>query len=623
MADWVKPDWKPALQALNIPQDRFAVASIKKDLNLISRWKTNGKNLPAAIATLRANFETIRGRIPANETALKEDFALRKAVLDAMFLTTKEVREIDFDVISRRYKAFERMAEGIARNQQNGIVATEDQAVQITKAVKAYLMATQMFIQRGFESGEVVKYATLPVTEGLSLTTMDNADDNVSVVSTPDATAVSTADNNALAPADVARPSSNVAQALSLDLPAPTRIEYMIEPLAYNALNNIFASVVDDENENNRGSYTYLINIFEPSFIAMLKKEKGKLNDQAEGIGEIQRFEAIRDEKTWKLSNGPFINLAYYGNQVVHGNRSELMQRLEAFSAFKNNHNLRNRTEILKFIEELKKEKDSAMASLNDHCGEMSLSECYQNNLQALYNKTAPIKKWIFAQKMFSEPAAVAGWIKPDWKPVIQTIDNNGERFIILSTGVKMNFFSLFTAAMDRVNQEGKALKLAVDNLRMKLDNLATRAEARGTEAFKADVNLRIKVFNAITQTTQEAPVLNLGAIVRRVKAFELIVEGIARRKQSNTPFNEAQEAQVTKAVKAWLMSAQMFMENGFANEIVSRYATLVDIELPEEPKPVQMQSEPETRGKKKKSMVDKIFSVFGKGKKSQNQNQK
>ena len=45
-------------------------------------------------------------------------------------------------------------------------------------------------------------------------------------------------------------------------------------------------------------------------------------------------------------------------------------------------------------------------------------------------------------------------------------------------------------------------------------------------------------------------------------------------------------------------MSTQMFMENGFENEIVSRYATLVDIELPEEAKPVQMQSEPETRGK-------------------------
>ena len=181
-----------------------------------------------------------------------------------------------------------------------------------------------------------------------------------------------------------------------------------------------------------------------------------------------------------------------------------------------------------------------------------------------------------------------------------------------------MNFSSILMVAMDRVNQETKALKLAVDNLRMKLDNLATRAEARGTEAFKADVNLRIKVFNAITQTTKEAPVLSLGAIARRVKAFELIVEGIARQKQSNTPFSEAQEAQVTKAVKAWLMSTQMFTENGFENEIVSRYATLVDIELPEEAKPVQMQSEPETRGKK--SMVGKLFSVFGKGKKSQNQ---
>ena len=35
-------------------------------------------------------------------------------------------------------------------------------------------MATQMFIQRGFEDGEVVKYATLPTPSGLSLTTIEN-----------------------------------------------------------------------------------------------------------------------------------------------------------------------------------------------------------------------------------------------------------------------------------------------------------------------------------------------------------------------------------------------------------------------------------------------------------------
>ena len=191
MAAWIKPDWRPAIQELNVPQDRFAVASIKKDLNLISRWKTNGKNLPAAIATLRANFNTIKSRIPANETALKKDFALRKAVLDAILQTNDEVSELDFDVISRRYKAFERMAEGIARNQQNGIELKASEADQITKAIKAYLMATQMFIQRGFEDGEIVKYATLPTPSGLSLTTIEN--NNNAEAKTDEASAASNA----------------------------------------------------------------------------------------------------------------------------------------------------------------------------------------------------------------------------------------------------------------------------------------------------------------------------------------------------------------------------------------------------------------------------------------------
>ena len=167
------------------------------------------------------------------------------------------------------------MAEGIARNQQNGIVPTEDQAVQITKAVKAYLMATQMFIQRGFEFGEVVKYAILPVAEGLSLTTMDNnanADDNATV-GTADTIADSTADNNSPASADAVRRNSNDSQASVLDLPEPTRIEYMIEPTALNALTNIFANVAEDANESNRNSYMHVINTIESNLAAAVHRE--------------------------------------------------------------------------------------------------------------------------------------------------------------------------------------------------------------------------------------------------------------------------------------------------------------------------------------------------------------
>ena len=173
--------------------------------------------------------------------------------------------------------------------------------------------------------------------------------------------------------------------------------------------------------------------------------------------------------------------------------------------------------------------------------------------------------------------------------------------------------------AMDRVNQETKALKLAVDNLRMKLDNLATRAEARGTEAFKADVDLRSK---SLTPSHKQ-PKGSTGSqswrllpAVSRPSRVDLSKESPVKSKATRRSVKHG-EAQVTKAVKAWLMSTQMFTENGFENEIVSRYATLVDIELPEEAKPVQMQSEPNSW---QKSMVGKLFSVFGKGKKSQNQ---
>ena len=143
-------------------------------------------------------------------------------------LTTKEVREIDFDVISRRYKAFERMAEGIARNQQNGIVPTEDQNSQITKAVKALWWQRKCLFNVALNS-EKLWSTPFCLLLRIELTTMDNnanADDNATVVSTADTIADSTADNNSPASADAVRRNSNDSQASVLDLPEPTRIEY-------------------------------------------------------------------------------------------------------------------------------------------------------------------------------------------------------------------------------------------------------------------------------------------------------------------------------------------------------------------------------------------------------------
>ena len=135
--------------------------------------------MPSAITALRANFNRIRTAIPTSETALRADFLLRNSVLNAVLQATEEGAEVTTEIISRRVKALERIAEGIARTHQSGVAFEASQAEHINKAVKAWLMATQMFIPRGFEDAEVTYYATLAVPSGLSLT-IDNNNSNAS-----------------------------------------------------------------------------------------------------------------------------------------------------------------------------------------------------------------------------------------------------------------------------------------------------------------------------------------------------------------------------------------------------------------------------------------------------------
>lgn len=186
--DWFKPDWKLLIRSIANSGTRFAIAPIKKDLNFISRWKHNNEDTSAAIASLRENLTAVKAKIPESETALRADFELRESVVHAVTAFSRKVPVVDFDVIARRVKAFERVAEGVVRAHQSSI---QLDAADVNKAIKAHLMSVQMFVLTGFKDANIKPFATLAVPSGITLTTISDGAETVDVPAAPEAPVIS------------------------------------------------------------------------------------------------------------------------------------------------------------------------------------------------------------------------------------------------------------------------------------------------------------------------------------------------------------------------------------------------------------------------------------------------
>ena len=116
-----------------------------------------------------------------------------------------------------------------------------------------------------------------------------------------------------------------------------------------------------------------------------------------------------------------------YGRSVIDAAKKEWTVRSEACRRFCNRY--MSKRVIPDTLKDLSKFRDTKMREIDAKCTGKSLSVCYENNLPLLPSHTAPIKQWVFAQQMFGEPSAMADWIKPDWRPVLQELNIPQDRF--------------------------------------------------------------------------------------------------------------------------------------------------------------------------------------------------
>lgn len=152
----VKTDWRTTVDSINVPQGRFSVTSIDSSLNL--RNLMNNSEFTAAVASLRANLTALITRMrnaSENKKAIMDDLTLRSNLVRAV-LAKPEDSELTIEIVERRVRAFERIAEGIIRYLKMGRPLDN---TMIAKLIKTWIMAVQMFRDGGME--EMSKYATV------------------------------------------------------------------------------------------------------------------------------------------------------------------------------------------------------------------------------------------------------------------------------------------------------------------------------------------------------------------------------------------------------------------------------------------------------------------------------
>ena len=330
-----------------------------------------------------------------------------------------------------------------------------------------------------------------------------------------------------------------------------SRLDCKIDPLADSELINIFANFQD---QNQLTAFRNdLVNV--PKFFhAKWMKATAELDAQIQGIREILTVAPFSD---YEFQYGP----GYYASRIMMNAKEEWDIRKEVFKPI-----------FIETLNLLKNARDEAVTKFDFYCGECPSRD---NMFCSEYAKT--IKKWTVAHQMFGAED-IEDWIKPDWKPVIQSLQGS---FAIAPVGEDLNFYfhlkSVINAGTSGTGGKN-IVQLASDNFNAHFNEVRSRIPKTEPELME-DFDLRASVVSAILQKAQDD--INLDVIYNRAKAFERMAEGIARFKEKELLFNTGNDnIQVGRAVKAWLMAKQMFTERGYEDADVVQYARLAGVNL-------------------------------------------
>lgn len=189
------------------------------------------------------------------------------------------------------------------------------------------------------------------------------------------------------------------------------------------------------------------------------------------------------------------------------------------------------------------------------HCA-MDLKICFYDKID-YKNMINDVKTWLLAQQMIKRQVPVE-FIRPNWKHLIHHLKVPKEILMITPIKPNMNLYFL-------MNNAGADFETSIEILNEIMDAISFVSYA--TEASKIRM-LRHKMMQIVLTKPVTLESINL-----RLKAFERFAESAVRSNQMKLPIYEQFS---TVCVKIWLLSRQIFVEDGW-NENVFGFVSPIE----------------------------------------------
>lgn len=138
LAEYIKPDWKPELTKINVPDSRFKVIPIGASMNIEALKRQNPNDNAAAIfLKVKTNYETLKSSYA--KTAMQSEIEILGKAIDVLDATT-------FESFKDRLIILERAVEGIIESLNSSLPVAPETA---TKFVKMWMYAKQIVEENG------------------------------------------------------------------------------------------------------------------------------------------------------------------------------------------------------------------------------------------------------------------------------------------------------------------------------------------------------------------------------------------------------------------------------------------------------------------------------------------
>ena len=152
-SEYIRPDWKLLVGKLNVPEDRFNLYPITKELNLYFLMNDLSLNFKESVERMKLELKKIEDGLiyKVVSSDFKEEWILRHFVIT--FVLKGDA--ITLETVKMRLKIIERFVQALIRYEQlNLSISNQNFAADELVIVKFWLMALQIFTENGWQSSK-------------------------------------------------------------------------------------------------------------------------------------------------------------------------------------------------------------------------------------------------------------------------------------------------------------------------------------------------------------------------------------------------------------------------------------------------------------------------------------